>query len=907
MSDATPGAPAIFDTVEGGRLLADRADGAWKAWGPYLSDRQWGTVREDYSADGEAWTSFPHDHARSRAYRWGEDAIAGFGQRQLRWCLGVALWNGHDPILKERLFGLTNQEGNHGEDVKELYYHQDSTPTHSYARMLYKYPHGAYPYLQLVQENGRRGQDQPEYELLDTGVLAEGRYHDVFVEYAKAGPDDILMRVRAVNRGPDPATLWLLPQLWSRNTWSWSNAARRPALRALSDTEVAATHPSLPEMRLSVESGATLLFCDNETNVNRLDGQSAAGHFKDGINDHVVGGRADAVNPARTGTKCAVLRQVEIAAGAEHVMRLRFRAAPSSPDAGTDDAFADFDAVFAARAAEADAFYAALQGPITNADARAVQRQAFAGMLWSKQFYCYDVHRWLEGDPAEPRPPAERSEGRNADWDHFSVADIISMPDKWEYPWFASWDLALQSVVLALVDPDFAKDQVLLLTREGYMHPNAALPAYEWSFGDANPPLHAWAAWRVFETDRALGGTPDHAFLKRVFNKLSMNFTWWVNRKDAQGRNIFQGGFLGLDNIAVFNRSAALPTGGTLSQSDGTAWMAMYALAMLHIAIELALHDSVYEDVATKFFEHFLLIAAADGNALWDEQDGFFYDTLNLPDGSRIPLRARSMVGLIPLYAVTILRQDEIDRLPAFAGRMRWFLAHRPDLAELVSTWERTGQGGTALVSLMRTHRMTRTLSRMLDENEFLSANGIRAVSRAHKAAPYRFDWHGASFELDYEPAESTSRLFGGNSNWRGPVWMPVNYLLIESLIRLDSYYGESYRIAFPTGSDTQATLREVAEQISRRLIGLFTRGADGRRPVHGDTTLLQDDPAFHDLLLFYEYYDGDTGRGVGASHQTGWSGLVALLIHNLAWHVPPVRAPEGQGTQADSEESGGA
>ena len=881
------GAPAIFDTVEGGRLLADRADGAWKRWGPYLSDRQWGTVREDYSADGEAWTSFPHDHARSRAYRWGEDAIAGFGDRELRWCLGLALWNGRDPVLKERLFGLANAEGNHGEDVKELYYHLDSTPTHSLARMLYKYPHAAYPYADLVEENARRGQEQPEYELLDTGVMAENRYHDVFVEYAKAGPDDILMRLRVVNRGPDAARLWLLPQLWARNTWSWSENAFRPVLRALSDNEVVAVHDGLPEMRLSVDGAATPLFCDNDTNNNRLYGAGETGrHFKDGINDHVVGGRADAVNPARTGTKCAMLRRVTIEAGAEHVMRLRFRIA--APDNG--DPFADHDAVFAVRIAEADAFYGVLQAPIADEDSQLVQRQAFAGMLWSKQFYRYDVHRWLKGDPVTPRPPTERRGGRNADWEHFDASDIISMPDKWEYPWFASWDLALQATVLALVDPDFAKDQVLLLTREGYMHPNAALPAYEWSFGDANPPVHAWAAWRVFETDRALNRRPDHAFLKRVFNKLAMNFTWWVNRKDAQGLNIFQGGFLGLDNIAIFDRSAPLPTGGTLSQSDGTAWMAMYALSMLHIAIELALQDPAYEDVATKFFEHFLLIAAADGNALWDEQDGFFYDTLTLPDGRRVPLRARSMVGLIPLYAVTVLRQDEIDRLPAFAARMRWFLEHRPDLAALVSTWERTGQGNTALVSLLRTHRMTRTLERMLDETEFLSPNGIRAVSHAHKEAPYRFDWNNASFELDYEPAESTSRLFGGNSNWRGPVWMPVNYLLVESLIRLDSYYGDGYRIALPTGSTMQMTLREVAEQISRRLIGLFTRGPDGRRPVHGDDALLQEDPAFRDLVLFYEYFDGDTGRGVGASHQTGWSGLVALLIHNLAWHVPPAK-----------------
>ncbi len=874
--------PDTFATVEGRRLLGCRADGAWKDWGPYLSDRQWGTVREDYSAGGDAWDYLPHDHARSRAYRWGEDAIAGFGERQLRWCLGVALWNGRDPILKERLFGLTNGEGNHGEDVKELYYHLDSTPTHSYARMLYKYPQGPYPYADLVQENGRRGQDQPEYELVDTGILDANRYFDVFVEYAKAAPDDILMRVRVANRGPDPAPLCLLPQLWARNRWSWTTGVARPVLRALSDSAVLARQDGMADMRLSVEPDAVLLFCDNDTNAGRLYGRTASGFFKDGINDFVVGGHATAVNPARTGTKCAALHRLEIPAGAERVVRLRLRAGDADADP-----FADFDAVFAARIDEADAFYDALQQRITDADARLVQRQALAGMLWSKQYYRYDVQRWLDGDPAEPPPPAGRAGGRNADWRGLNMADIISMPDKWEYPWFASWDLALHTVVLALVDPDFAKGQVLVLTEAGAMHPNAALPAYEWSFGDANPPLHAWAAWRVFETDRTLNGRSDHDFLKRVFNKLSMNFTWWVNRKDEQGRNIFQGGFLGLDNIAIFDRSAPLPTGGTLSQSDGTAWMAMYALAMLHISIELALADPAYEDVATKFFEHFLIIAGAEGNALWDEQDGFFYDTLTLPDGERVPLRARSMVGLIPLYAVTILRHDELARLPSFSARMRWFLEHRPQLAELVSSWERVGQDDTALLALLRTHRMTRTLSRMLDEGEFLSVGGIRAVSKVHEAAPYRFGWHGQSFELPYWPAESRSRLFGGNSNWRGPVWMPVNYLLIESLLRLHRYYGDTYRIACPTGSDRQMTLGEVAAELSRRLVGLFTRGPDGRRRVHGSAALLQDDPHFRDLVLFYEYYDGDTGRGVGASHQTGWSGLVALLIHNLAWEGP--------------------
>ncbi len=877
--------PQTAATAEGQRL--NGPDGLrWKEWGPYLSDRQWGTVREDYSEGGDAWDYFPHDHARSRAYRWGEDAIAGFGDTHLRWCLGLALWNGQDPILKERLFGLTNAEGNHGEDVKELYYYLDATPTHSFQRMLYKYPQKAFPYADLVDENGRREQDKPEYELLDTGVLDENRYFDVFVEYAKGAPDDILMRVRAVNRGPDLAELTLLPQLWARNIWTWDARTDRPVLQATGDAAVSATHPELPPMQLDAEPGAALLFCDNDTNEARLFGRPPSGYPKDAINDFVVDGRDTAVNPARTGTKCAVLHRFTLAPGEERVVRLRF--AP----AGTQSGLADFDTLFDRRQQEADAYYAALQERIECPDQKLVQRQAFAGMLWSKQFYRYDVRTWLRGDAAEPAPPKARWSGRNADWPDFNAADIISMPDKWEYPWFASWDLALHTVVLAIVDPGFAKHQIRLLMRDGYMAPNGALPAYEWSFGDANPPLFAWAAWRVFETDRTLTGHADHDFLKRVFNKLSMNFTWWVNRKDANGHNLFQGGFLGLDNIAIFDRSSPLPTGGTLSQSDGTAWMAMYALAMLHISVELSLQDDVYEEMATKFFEHFLLIAGADGSALWDDQDGFFYDTLNLDDGKRVPLRARSMVGLIPLLAVTCLDRQKIEKLPDFAGGMNWFLQHRPDLAEQVSDWNRVGDADTALVALMRAHRMTLTLTRMLDEDEFLSPHGLRAVSKVHKAEPYRFEWQGKTFELDYEPAESTSRLFGGNSNWRGPVWMPVNYLLVESLLRLHQFYGEGYRIACPTGSDRMLTLAEVAAELSHRLIDLFVRDPSGKRPVHGDHELLQNDPHFRDLVLFYEYFDGDTGRGVGASHQTGWSGLVALLIHNRAWPGPQAIPP---------------
>ena len=885
---------AIMQTREGARLRAIREGAAWRHWGPYLSDRQWGTVREDYSAAGDAWTYLTHDHARSRAYRWGEDAIAGFGDEKLRWCLGLALWNGRDPILKERLFGLNNSEGNHGEDVKELYYHLDATPTHSYLRMLYKYPQDAYPYERLVAENGRRGQHDQEFELIDTGLFDEQRYFDVFVEYAKAAPEDILMRVRVVNRGPDTASLSVLPQIWARNDWSWAQDATRAVMQADGARQVILSHPRTAPMRLSVEASDTLLFCENETNVVRLYGESTSGYFKDGINDYLVDGRQHAVNPDRTGSKCAALHTLSLAAGEERALRLRLR-----PEPATGDAFADFDAIFAQRIEEADEFYAALQTGTDDADIRLVQRQAFAGMIWSKQLYDYDVRLWLEGDPAGPKPPPGRGGIRNGDWQHVHASEIISMPDKWEYPWFASWDLALQCPVLALVDPDFAKGQLLLLTREWYTHPNAALPAYEWSFSDANPPLHAWSAWRVFEIDRAINNAPDHHFLKRVFNKLTMNFTWWVNRKDASGRNIFQGGFLGLDNIAIFDRSSPLPTGGELSQSDGTAWMAMYALSMLRIAVEIALQDSAFEDVAAKFFEHFLLIAAAEGNSLWDEQDQFFYDQLGFPDGRRIPLRARSMVGLIPVFATAVLSSAEVDRLPQLKAQMTWFLKNRPDLAQLVSHWTVPGHDDSVLISLLRTHRLTAILDRVLDETEFLAPGGVRAVSKFHDEHPYRLDWEGQSFELNYWPGESESRLFGGNSNWRGPIWMPVNYLLIESLLRQYRYYGDTLTIEFPRGSGRQANLRDVATELSRRLVSLFARGPDGNRPVHGAYPLLQRDPHFRDLVLFYEYYHGDNGRGVGASHQTGWSGLVASLIHRLAGY--DYSHWDGPGSTADA------
>jgi hypothetical protein len=864
--------------------VEERTDPSWRRWGPYLSERQWGTVREDYSEGGTAWDYLPHDHARSRAYRWGEDGIAGFGDDQLRWCLGLAMWNGRDPILKERLFGLTNGEGNHGEDVKELYYYIDGVPTHSWMRMLYKYPQAAYPYAQLVEENRRRGRDQMEYEVVDTGVFDADRYFDVLVDYAKAGPDDVLMRVSVTNKGPDASRLHLLPHLWSRNTWTCDQSTGKPELRARADGAVSALHPEMPDMRLHVEENSGLLFCDNETNAGRLFGTHGAPHPKDAINDFVVGGREAAVNPDRSGTKCAVHHVLDVPAGQTRVVRLRLRLAEE-----TTDPFSDFDAVMDVRAGEADEFYAALQTGVPDADARLVQRQALAGMLWSKQFYCFDVMRWLEGDPGQPLPPAGRRDGRNAEWRHLSNADVISMPDKWEYPWFASWDLDFHCLTLALVDPEFAKQQILLLTRERYMHPDARLPAYEWAFGDANPPIHAWAALRVYQMDREMTGVADRAFLARVFNKLSMNFTWWVNRKDDHGRNVFQGGFLGLDNIGIFDRSRPLPTGGMLNQSDGTAWMAMYALNLMRIAIELALADPVYEDSAIKFFEHFLYIAGAAGGGscgLWDEQDQFFYDVLELPDGRTFPLRAATLVGLMPLYAVEVIDQEVLDRLPTFATELAWFMRHRPDLAQTVARWDQPGQGCTMLLSLLRGHRTKMLLKRMLDPSQFLSDHGVRGVSRQHAEHPFVFELDGHSYELDYEPAESTSGLFGGNSNWRGPVWMPVNFLFVQSLREFHRYYGDEFTVEFPTGSGHYLGLDAIADALSRRLVSLFVRGADGRRPTLGEG-IVQTNAGFKDLVLFYEYYDGNTGRGVGASHQTGWSGLVALLIHQLGGRLP--------------------
>jgi hypothetical protein len=856
----------------------------WKAWGPYLSERQWGTVREDYSPFGNAWDYFPHDQARSRAYRWGEDGIAGFCDREQRLCLAVALWNGRDPILKERLFGLTNAEGNHGEDVKELYYYLDATPTHSYLKMLYKYPQAEYPYARLVEENRRRGSGQPEFELIDSGLFDADRYFDVSIEYAQAEPGDILLRITVENRGPEAAPIHVLPQLWFRNTWSWKAGVPRPVLEQVAAGLVRAEHPRLGVYYLHTDGNPVeLLFCENESNGHRLWNEPRQpGYFKDGIHERVVRGDAAAVNPARRGTKVAAWYSEEVPAGGRTQIRVRLRRRARS------DAFRDFDALFSLRLQEADEFYAQLQHGMPCEDARLVQRQAFAGMIWSKQFFYFDVAEWLRGDPAQPSPPSVRRHGRNCDWEHLNNADIISMPDKWEYPWYAAWDLAFHCIPLAHLDAEFAKEQLVLLTREWYMHPNGQIPAYEWAFGDVNPPVHAWAAWRVFQIDRKQRGDQgDLMFLERVFHKLMLNFTWWVNRKDAEGRNVFQGGFLGLDNIGVFDRSSQLPTGGHIDQADGTSWMAMYALNLMRIALELAQHNRVYEDIATKFFEHFLHIAEAmshiggaeGGVGLWDDQDQFFYDVLHLPDGGMQPLKVRSMVGLIPLFAVETLEPELLEKLPDFKGRLEWFLAHRPTLCSLVSHWNVEGRGHRRLLSLLRGHRMKKLLERLLDETEFLSPYGVRALSRAHENAPYVYRHNGMDLTVRYQPAESDSGLFGGNSNWRGPIWFPVNFLIIESLQKFHHYYGDDFRVECPTGSGRFATINEVANELARRLTRLFLVDEQGHRPVHGMNERTLNDPHFRDHVLFYEYFHGDTGRGVGAAHQTGWTGLVAKLL----------------------------
>ena len=854
----------------------------WRRWGPYLAERQWGTVREDYSAGGTAWDSFPHDHARSRAYRWGEDGIAGISDNHGRLCFALALWNGRDPILKERLFGLTGSEGNHGEDVKEYYFYLDSTPTHSYMKYLYKYPQAAFPYGDLVDTNRQRDRHAPEYELNDTGVFDDDRYFDVMVEYAKASPDDLLIRISATNQGPEPAELYLLPTLWFRNTWSWgTSGGERPALRAVHgrSTTIEAHHGSLGTRWLHCDGGPDLLFTENETNCERLWGVANAGPYvKDGINDYVVSGRADAVNPKLEGTKAAARYRMVIAPGATTTVRLRLT--DVSP---TGDAFTDFERDAARRREEADEFYATIIPAHLSADARNVMRQALAGLLWSKQFYHYDIGRWLDGDPGGP-PPAVRRAGRNRDWRHLYNEDVISMPDKWEYPWYAAWDLAFHMIPFALIDPEFAKAQLILFLREWYMHPNGQIPAYEWAFGDVNPPVHAWAALRVYRIERRRCGKGDREFLEKVFHKLLLNFTWWVNRKDAEGKNVFQGGFLGLDNIGVFDRSAALPTGGHLEQSDGTSWMGMYCLNMLAIALELARDDPAYEDVASKFFEHFVYIAHAmhdlggEGLSLWDEQDGFFYDVLHT-DGQHARIKVRSLVGLIPLLAVQAIEPEIVDKLPGFKRRMQWFIDNHPELSEHVEEMTQPNGCVRRLLSIVSREQLPRVLRIMLDEAEFLGPHGIRAVSRCHRDHPYVLRIDGMEHRIDYEPAESSSDLFGGNSNWRGPIWFPVNYLLIEALQKFHHFYGDALKVACPAGAGPMLNLWSVAGEISRRLTRIFLRDEDGRRPVYGGTEKFQRDPHWRDLILFYEYFHGDNGAGIGASHQTGWTGLVAKLL----------------------------
>jgi hypothetical protein len=863
----------------------------WKKWGPYLSDRAWGTVREDYSPDGSAWDYFPHDDARSRAYRWNEDGLLGICDRRQFLCFGLALWNGNDAILKERLFGLTCPQGNHGEDVKEVYFYLDSTPCHSYMKALYKYPHAAFPYTQLVEENARRGREEGEFELLDTGVFEGNRYFDVFVEYAKADPEDMLIQITVVNHGPD-AVLDVLPTLWFRNTWSWGTEVARPGISGTTPVKdgvrtFRAEHSELGVRYLhggAVGDVPEPLFTENETNFSRLfppHGQNASHYVKDAFHSYIIDGRADAINADNLGTKAALRYHLSLAAGETKTLRLRLNDAETL----TDALGPSFDAILTERKQEADAFYAKQLSPELSDDVRNVQRQAFAGLLWSKQFYHYAVEEWLDGDPGQPPPPPQRERGRNHEWRHLYNADIFSMPDAWEYPWYAAWDLAFHTIPLALVDPGFAKRQLVLLCREWYMHPNGQLPAYEWAFGDVNPPVHAWAAFRIYKIERRMTGVADRAFLERIFHKLLLNFTWWVNRKDPNGLNVFQGGFLGMDNIGVFDRSAMLPDGGTLEQSDGTAWMGFYSLTMLSIALELARENPVYEDTATKFLEHFLYIAGAmnniagEGIALWDEEDEFFYDVLRSPDGSSQRLKVRSLVGLIPLLAVETLEPDTLEMFPGFRERLEWFLKHRPDLSALISRWTEPGAGERRLIALVRGHRMKRLLRRMLDTAEFLSDHGVRSLSKAHLEHPYEIRLDNTTYSVDYEPAESRTGLFGGNSNWRGPIWFPINFLLIEALQRFHHYYGDEFLVEFPTGSGTMLNLWEISQELSRRLTRLFTRDENGRRPVYGDLEKFQTDPHWRDNILFHEYFHGDTGVGLGASHQTGWTALVAKLI----------------------------
>ena len=891
------------------RVAENNEDERWYLWGPYLAERAWGTVREDYSANGDAWNYFPHDQARSRAFRWGEDGIGGICDFKQRLCLAFAFWNGRDAFLKERLFGVTGPQGSHGEDVKEVYFYTDCTPTHSYMQMLYRYPQARFPYEELVAANQGRRKSESEFELWNTGVLNEQRYFDILFEYAKVDPDDIFIRVTATNRGPDPATLHVLPTLWFRNTWAWGRDDYRPVLRASSDLAgrcptIQATHDELGDYKLHCEDAQDLLFTANETNTERLFGSPNSHRFvKDGINDFIVQGREEAVNPEHTGTKASAHYAFTIEPGASKVVRLWFgRVGDSctedrSGEPGENpppiclpaidyEAFEHFDGVLRTRKQEADEFYTGLEPACLNNEHRLIHRQALAGMLWTKQFYYYVVEDWLNGDPGQPVPPEERKKGRNSEWRHLYNERVMSMPDKWEYPWYAAWDLAFHCLPLALVDPLFAKSQLDIILREWYQHPNGQIPAYEWNFGDVNPPVIAWAAWRVYKIEEKQTGKGDRDFLETVFHKLLLSFTWWVNRKDSEGKNIFQGGFLGLDNIGVFDRSAPLPGGGHLEQSDGTSWMGMCCLNLMRMALELARQNPVYENIATKFFEHFLAIAGAMNNiggqgiGLWDETDEFYYDVLHMPDGRYLPLRVRSLVGLMPLLAVETIEPELLDAMPGFKERLEWYLEHRPDLAGLISHWHQPGAGDRRLIALTRGHRMKCLLRRMLHPDEFLSDHGVRSLSKYHETNPYvLYLDDGGQRVVHYDPAEAQTSMFGGNSNWRGPVWFPINYLLIESLQKFHHYYGDDFKVECPTSSGRFVTLNEIADELSNRLIQLWLRNGNSQRPFErscGDVLSAEHD---RDVYWFHEYFHGDTGAGLGASHQTGWTGLIAKLI----------------------------
>ena len=896
------GDSAFVDTTEQKRLNDAREKGIpWKKWGPYLSERQWGTVREDYSADGNAWDYFTHDQSRSRAYRWGEDGIGGVSDDKQRLCFALALWNGKDPILKERLFGLTNSEGNHGEDVKEYYFYVDSTPTHSYMKSIYKYPQGEFPYRDLLETNRRRSREEMEYELLDTGAFHEDRYFDVFMEYAKEGPEDLLIRVSVHNRGPEAARLHLLPTLWFRNTWAWEKSAEKPSLRVAGPGRILAADSELGEYTLACDRNPELLFTENESNVERLWGQrNPSPYVKDAFHRYVVGGETGAVNPAKTGTKAAARYVLNVPAGGCAVVRLRLAAAAALPSIPFGDGF---DTSFAARIADADEFYDRITPRSLTEDERRVHRQALAGMLWSKQFYFFDVDRWLDEHDAHPLL-GSRSAPRNAEWFHMFNGDIISMPDKWEYPWYAAWDLAFHTIALSLVDFDFAKQQLLLMLESLYAHPNGQIPAYEWNFSDVNPPVHAWATYFLYQIERDLG-RGDIKFLERSFQGLMLNFNWWVNRKDPAGRNVFAGGFLGLDNIGVFDRSAPLPTGGSLEQADGTAWMAFYCQNMLEIALVLAEHDPVYQEHAYRFLQHFVWISYAmdrlgeHHDEMWDEADGFYYDLLRLPDGNGMRLKVRSMVGLLPLCASTVFEGDVFQRLPKLQELIALFRKRHPEVVAHVAPTEEgfVGFANRRLLSVLNKQKLERVLGYLLDEKEFLGPYGIRSVSQYHRDHPFVFHLEGRPYDVTYLPAESNTGMFGGNSNWRGPVWMPVNALLIRGLLNLHIFYGDDFTVECPTGSGNRMTLFEVAKEISRRLAATFLRDESGRRPVYGGAEKFQTDPHWRDLILFYEYFHGDNGAGLGASHQTGWTGLIARLLDSFGRldSKTVLRTPKGE------------